>query len=272
MIFFPNAKINIGLNIISKRDDGFHNLETIFYPIPLTDILEFIVPGKNIKTTSIQLSGTNLGIANNENICIKTYNMLAMDYSLPNLQMHLHKIIPSGAGLGGGSSDAGFLLKHLNQYFNLNISEKKLTSYASKIGADCAFFIKNKAVFASGIGNKFEEIKLNLKGYYILLVKPDFSINTAIAFKGIKPAIPKVSIKELIKYPLGEWKNQLKNNFETPLFLKYPELNKIKSDLYNMGAEYASMSGSGSAMYGIFNEIPETKNLFNECFVWKSKF
>ena len=271
MILFPNAKINIGLNIVSKREDLYHNLETVFYPIPLTDVLEIIVPDKVINESNIQLSGTNLNIPNNDNICIKAYQILAKDYDLPSLQMYLHKIIPSGAGLGGGSADAGFLLSHLNNYFKLNINDDKLIEYASKIGADCAFFIKNKAVFASGIGNKFEDIELNLSNYYILIVKPDFSINTAIAFKGIKPESPEYSLKKLIKQPVRLWQKSIKNDFEKPLFKEYPELNRIKSDLYDLGAEYASMSGSGSAMFGLFNTMPNTSNLFKNCFVWKSK-
>jgi len=270
MIFFPNAKINIGLNIVSKRADGYHNLETIFYPIPLTDVLEFITPKNIIAKTSMQLSGSSLGIPDSENICIKAYNMLAEHYALPNLQMYLHKIIPSGAGLGGGSSDAGFLLKHLNEYFKLNINEDKLIEYASKIGADCAFFIKNKAVFAGGIGNKFEELELNLKGYYILIVKPKFSINTAMAFKNINPTIPEISLKELIKQPIGKWKNMIKNDFEKPLFKAYPALADIKSDLYESGAEYASMSGSGSAMFGIYKTKPQVSKFeqyFNQIYL-----
>ncbi len=271
MICFPNAKINIGLNVVSKRTDGYHNLETIFYPVPLTDILEFIVPENKIKATNIQLSGSYLDIPDKDNICMKAYNMLAKDYTLPNLQMYLHKIIPSGAGLGGGSSDAGFLLKQLNNYFKLEISTEKLIDYASKIGADCAFFIKNTAVFASGIGNQFENIELNLKGYYILIVKPNFSINTTTAFKNIKPSLAKISLKELIKSPIHAWKNKVKNDFEAALFPEYPKLSQIKSDLYNLGAEYASMSGSGSALYGIFKSKPQINNLFKDNYSWLSK-
>jgi len=270
MICFPNAKINIGLNIISKREDSYHNLETIFYPVPLKDVLEFIIPEKTIKKTTIQVSGADLDIVNNENICIKAYNMLAADYQLPKLQMYLHKMIPSGAGLGGGSSDASFLLKQLNQYFKLNISEKKITGYASKLGADCAFFINNKAVFASGIGNRFEPLNLNLKGYYILIVKPNFSINTAKAFRNIRPAMPETSLKELIKQPVSSWKNRIKNDFELALFQKYPELSKIKTELYSLGADYASLSGSGSALFGIFKEKPIFKDKFKKVFSWIS--
>ena len=271
MICFPNAKINIGLNIVSKRKDGYHNLETVFYPIPLKDVLEFVVPEKQIKETSIEVSGTKLDISNKENICIKAFNLIANDYQLPELKMYLHKMIPSGAGLGGGSTDASFLLKQLNQYFKLNISEKKMVDYASKLGADCAFFLKNEAVFASGIGNQFEQVKLSLKGYYILVIKPHFSINTLNAFKDIRPAIPETSLKEIIKQPVSSWKNQIKNDFEVPLFQIHPELSKIKSDLYNLGADFASLSGSGSALYGLFKNKPQLNDNFKDFFCWKAK-
>ena len=271
MICFPNAKINIGLNIVSKREDGYHNLETVFYPVPLKDVLEFMVPEKQTKETCIEVSGTELDISNNENICIKAYKLLAADYELPNLKMYLHKTIPAGAGLGGGSSDASFLLKQLNQYFKLNVSEKKLADYASELGADCAFFLKNKAVFASGIGNRFELIKLDLKGYYILIIKPNFSINTVDAFKNIKPAVPEIRLREIIKQPVNSWKDQLRNDFETPLFQRHPELKKIKSELYNLGADFASMSGSGSALFGLFKNKPQINDKFKEVFCWKAQ-
>ena len=271
MICFPNAKINIGLNIVSKRKDGYHNLETIFYPIPLKDVLEFVVPEKQVKETSIEVSGTKLDISNKENICIKAYNLLSANYELPNLLVYLHKMIPSGAGLGGGSTDASFLLKQLNQYFKLNISEKEMVDYASKLGADCAFFFKNEAVFASGIGNQFEQVKLSLKRYYILVIKPPFSINTLNAFKDIRPTIPKTSLKEIINQPVSSWKNQIRNDFEIPLFQKHPGLSKIKTDLYNLGADFATLSGSGSALFGLFKNEPQINDYFKGFFCWKAQ-
>jgi len=268
MICFPNAKINIGLNIVSKRKDGYHNLETVFYPVPLKDILEFTVPENKIAKTNMLLSGTLLDIPDEQNICMKAYCLLSADYQLPNIQIHLHKMIPSGAGLGGGSSDAAFLLNELNQYFKLNIGHEKLLAYALELGADCAFFLKNKAVFANGVGNKFETIGLDLKGYYILIVKPEFSINTAYAFKNIVPCAPEITLKELIKQPVALWKDKIINDFELPLFEKYPELNKIKTALYKMGAKYASLSGSGSALFGLFKEKPKAERLFEGMFVF----
>ena len=264
MICFPNAKINIGLNIVSKRTDGYHNLETIFYPIPLKDILEF-VPSQNSET-SINQSGINLNIPEDKNICMKAYHLLARNYPLPSLDIYLHKIIPNGAGLGGGSADASFFLKSLNEYFNLNIPNRKLIDYASELGADCAFFINNEAVFASGTGNIFDDIELNLQNYYMVLVKPNFSISTLEAFNNIKPKMPDISLKELIKLPVSEWKDRIVNDFEENLFQKYPLLSEIKQNLYNQGAVYASMSGSGSAIYGLFTDKPDLKNRFKGMF------
>ncbi len=267
MICFPNAKINIGLNITSKRTDGYHNLETIFYPVPLTDVLEFIV-SENKNT--IHVSGTDLKISANENICIKAYNLLSTDYELPSLDIYLHKNIPNGAGLGGGSADASFFLKELNNFFNLKIPDKKLMDFAGQLGADCPFFIHNKSVYASGTGTIFDEIKLDLSLYYIVIVKPDFSISTPEAFKNIVPSIPDISLKELIKKPVKEWKNFIKNDFEHSLFPKYPQLSELKQKLYDLGAVYASMSGSGSAIYGLFTEKPAIKENFKGLFFWES--
>jgi len=264
MICFPNAKINIGLNITGKRTDGYHNLETVFYPVSLKDILEF-VETKNNKTT-ITVSGTDLKIPDNDNICIKTYNLLKKDYKLPALNIYLHKNIPHGAGLGGGSSDAAFFLKSLNEYFSLNIEENKLIDYAVQLGADCSFFIKNKAVFAEGTGNLFKDINLSLSGYFIAIVKPDFSISTKEAFQDIIPKTPEISLKSLIQQPLENWKNTIVNDFETGIFKKYNFLYKIKQKLYDNGAIYASMSGSGSALYGIFKDKPGLKKQFSNMF------
>ncbi len=264
MICFPNAKINIGLNITGKRQDGYHNLETIFYPVPLTDILEFVV--SDTHKTSIQVSGSDLKIPAKENICIKAYDLLSKYYDLPPVEIYLHKNIPHGAGLGGGSADASFLLKELNSFFKLQISEKLLMSYAAQLGADCPFFIKNKPVFAGGTGNIFESINLDLSNYYLVIIKPYFPVNTAEAFKNIRPQKPKISLKELIKQPVIEWKNFIVNDFELSLFPIYPELKELKQKLYNSGAIYASLSGSGSALYGIFKTKPELKNIFSGIF------
>ena len=253
MLVFPNTKINIGLNITEKRTDGFHNLETVFYPISLSDVLEFV---ETKEKTTFTNTGIYIDIPPEKNLVLKAYNLLKTEYSLPELSIHLHKIIPLGAGLGGGSADASFMLASLNDYFKLDISEKKKINYAQKLGSDCPFFIKNKPVFAEGTGNVFTEVELDLSSYYILLVKPDVHISTKDAFSNIKAVNPEYSLNDLIKKPIKEWKNLIINDFEKNIFKLYPEIKSIKEKLYNMGAIYAQMSGSGATVYGIFKDEP----------------
>jgi 4-diphosphocytidyl-2-C-methyl-D-erythritol kinase len=269
MVCFPNAKINIGLNITSKRKDGFHNIETVFYPIPLSDVLEF-VPSKNTETT-INTTGIALNITGKENICYKAYQLLAKDYKLPSLDVHLHKIIPSGAGLGGGSADASFFLKELNDFYQFGLTNKKLEKLAAKLGSDCAFFIENKPVFAYGRGEKFQSIDLDLGKYYIYIVKPEVFVSTVDAYAGVAPEEPKTSLKDLIKKPLNYWKSSVFNDFELSIFKKYPLLSEIKEELYSQGAIYAAMSGSGSSIYGIFENEPKENDRFDNFFTWISK-
>ena len=266
MILFPNAKINIGLNITEKRSDGFHNLETIFYPVSLTDVLEF-VPVKKRETCI-----TNTGIEvddNKNNLCIKAYYLLKQKYDLPVLDIHLHKIIPIGAGLGGGSSDGAFILKALNEYFNLNIDFETLTDYVSKLGSDCPFFLHSKPLYASEKGDKFEETGLSLKGYNVVIIYPGIFVSTAEAYSGVIPVKPDISIKEIVKTPIVEWKDVLKNDFEESVFISYPEIKNVKEMLYSSGAVYASMSGSGSAVYGLFSKKPDLSELQSNYFVWE---
>jgi 4-diphosphocytidyl-2-C-methyl-D-erythritol kinase len=265
MLVFPNAKINIGLNVTEKRPDGFHNIETIFYPIRLSDILEI--------NTSDTIKFANTGLVvepkNFEsNLCYKAYQLLQHDFDLAPVNIHLHKITPFGAGLGGGSSDASFSLKALNTLFKLDLSNQELIRYAGKIGSDCPFFIVNKPVYAEGKGEILNEIDLNLKGYYLVIIHPEVHVNTAHAYSRIKPAKPEFSIKELIKQPLNEWKQLIKNDFEKSVFQEHPELKDIKEKLYDLGALYASMSGSGSAIYGIFDHRPDLQHHFDKYFVW----
>ncbi len=269
MVCFPNAKINIGLNITSKRKDGFHNIESVFYPIPLSDVLEF-VPSKNTEIT-IKTTGIALNISGKENICYKAYQLLAKDYKLPSLEIHLHKIIPSGAGLGGGSSDASFLLKELNDFYQLGLTNEKLETLAAELGSDCAFFIENKPVFAHGRGEKFQSIDLDLSKYYIYLVKPEIFVSTVDAYSGVTPSESKNSLKELIKNPLNSWRATIVNDFEPSIFKKHPLLNEIKEELYSQGAIYAAMSGSGSSIYGIFEKEPKENTRFDNYFTWISK-
>lgn len=251
MIAFPNCKINLGLRIIRKRDDGFHDLETIFYPLPLHDVLE-ILPAANRETHFIS---TGLSIPGDEdnNLCIKAYRLLKNEYPhLPPVQMHLHKKIAMGAGLGGGSSDASFALVLLNDIFQLGIENEKLESYAIRLGSDCPFFIRNKICYASGRGEVLEEIDLDLTEWNILLVHPGIHIDTGWAFSQITPFIPSSDLHQIIRMPIAEWKYQLVNDFEEVCMRKHPLLSDLKQQLYNIGAAYVSMSGSGSSYYGLF--------------------
>ena len=267
MITYPNAKINLGLNIVEKRPDGYHNLETVFYPINLQDALEVTTLEEQGEYTLVT-SGTPIEGEPENNLVVKAYKLLKEDFpELPGIDIHMYKHIPTGAGLGGGSSDAAFMIKLLNEKFKLNISIEKMEEYAAKLGADCAFFIQNKPVFANGIGNIFESIQLSLKGYYLVLVKPDIFVSTKDAFAHIKPQEPSKSLKEIIRMPVETWRAMMKNDFEDSVFQKYPEIAAIKDKLYDMGAIYASMSGSGSSVFGIFREqVEHVDEVFNGCF------
>lgn len=261
MIVFPNCKINLGLNILGKRNDGYHDLETIFYPVPLTDALEIIEnkqPGKN---PVLPFTSSGLPIAGKpaSNLCVKAYRLLKKDFpGLPAVLIHLHKIIPSGAGLGGGSADGAFALKMLNEMFELGLSTEQLIKYALQLGSDCPFFIINKPCFATGRGEVLEEISLDLSAYKMVIVNPGIHIDTGRAFLHLTPALPKRSVKEIIAGPIESWKDDLKNDFEKPVFPQHREIADIKDSLYLKGAIYASMSGSGSTVFGFF---PKEKEL-----------
>ena len=264
MIAFPNAKINIGLNVTRKREDGYHDLETIFYPLLIRDAVEII------EADELQFSSTGIVIPGNadENICLKAYNLLKRDYDLPPLHIHLHKNIPIGAGLGGGSADAAFLIKLLNDKFNLGLSIADMENYARRIGADCAFFISNKSVYAFGKGDVFEDIDLDLSAYYKVLVMPPVHVSTQDAYAGIKPKLAQTSLKELVSLPIENWKDSVKNDFEDSVFVKYPVISDLKKALYDHGAAYASMSGSGASVFGLFknpialNELEKENEVF----------
>lgn len=268
MIIFPNAKINLGLNIVEKRPDGYHNLETIFYPINLQDALEVTRRENNDKEYTLHISGSPLEGEPEDNLVVKAYKLLKKDYpGLLPVDIHMYKHIPAGAGLGGGSSDAACMIKLLNDKFSLGLSTERMEEYAVKLGADCAFFIRNKPVFATGIGNLFEPVELSLKGYHIILIKPDIFVSTRDAFAEIKPVRPAVSLKEIVKQPMETWKNSMKNDFEDSVFKKFPEIAAIKDELYDLGAVYAAMSGSGSSVYGIFKApIENVEDKFCGCF------
>lgn len=266
MLTYPNAKINLGLNIVEKRPDGYHNIETVFYPIGLCDALE-VESSETCSDYSFSSAGIPLGGDPEENLIVKAYRLLRSEYQFPAVDIFLHKQIPFGAGLGGGSADAAFMLKMLNELFELKISPKRLEKLASKLGADCPVFIRNKPVFATGIGNVFTPIDLSLKGYFLLLVKPDIHVSTPEAYSLVIPQKPEISLQEFIQKPISEWRYCIKNDFEESVFAKYPEIKNIKEQMYAMGAVYASMSGSGSSVFGIFETEPAQTNVFDSCFV-----
>ena len=249
MVVFPNCKINLGLNILRKREDGYHDLETIFLPVAVRDALE-IIPSSD--KTRITITGIAAGDPDS-NLCLKAYSLLKKDYpDLPEIDIHLHKAIPVGAGLGGGSADAAFMLQLLNTTFNLNISQNNMFGYALQLGSDCSFFLLNKPCLATGRGEVLEPIDISLSAYKIALINLGVHISTAEAFKKIKPAIPEKKIKNIIQQPIETWKEELCNDFENYVFERYPSIKKIKEDLYQAGAIYAAMSGSGSTIFGIF--------------------
>jgi 4-diphosphocytidyl-2-C-methyl-D-erythritol kinase len=253
MILFPNAKINIGLNVTERRSDGYHNLETIFYPVKINDAIE-VIPADKL---SFESSGLDIPGRMEDNLCVKGYHLLEKDHDLPPVKIHLHKHIPIGAGLGGGSADAAFFIKLMNKQFDLGLTIAEMQDYARTLGADCAFFIENKPVFAFEKGDEFETIKLDLSAYKIVLVMPPVQISTAEAYRGVRPAQVKDSLLDLIYLPVTEWKKHIKNDFEESIFKNNAEIRGVKASLYQTGALYASMSGSGASVFGIFDTTPD---------------
>lgn len=267
MIVFPNAKINLGLSVVGKREDGYHNIETVFYPLPLRDALELIIAPDGRQ----EFSASGIAIPGNpeQNLVLKAFYLLQQDFKLPPVKIHLHKAIPPGAGLGGGSADAAFMIKLINQVFDLNLSISGMQELAGKIGADCPFFIENKPTFAFGKGDQFLPAEINLSGHFAIVVKPEVNVSTAAAYAGINPQKPELSVEKIINLPIEKWKENLKNDFEESVFKKHPEIGIIKDLLYKNGALYASMSGSGSAVYGIFEKEVNPEKYFGTHICWK---
>ena len=273
MIVFPNCKINLGLNVVRKRNDGYHDLETVFYPVPLTDKLEAVVGEGADCTCSLSISGNAIEGNLDDNLIVKAYKLLASDYCLPHIDFDLEKHIPSQAGLGGGSSDATYTLRVLNKLCNLNLDAPTLQRYAARLGADCAFFVTAEPSFATGIGDVLTPMSdqcAHLKGLYLLIVKPPVAISTAQAFSFIKPQPPIIICKDIVAQPINdEWRKHLNNDFELSIFNVYPEIRSIKQQLYDIGAMYAQMSGSGSAFFGIFKTRPTLlPEAFKEMFTY----
>lgn len=274
MITFPCAKINLGLNIISQREDGYHNLETVFYPIPLCDALEIKYMGEEFPSEvpcDLKVTGNAVDCDEQDNLVIKAYNLLANDFELPRVHAHLVKRIPSKAGLGGGSSDAAYMIRLLDERFRLNIGKPEMERYAAQLGADCAFFVQAEPAFAEGIGDILMPVDApegNLEGYYLAVVKPEVAVSTKEAYAAITPKLPEKCCRDIVRQPIETWKEELVNDFEIPVFEQHPILADIKQKLYDLGAVYASMSGSGSALYGIFRDEPtaiptEFEGMFN---------
>lgn len=273
MIVFPNCKINLGLNVVRKRNDGYHDLETVFYPVPLTDKLEAVVGEGADCTCSLSLSGNAIEGNLDDNLIVKAYKLLASDYCLPHVDFDLEKHIPSQAGLGGGSSDATYTLRVLNKLCNLNLDAPTLQRYAARLGADCAFFVTAEPSFATGIGDVLTPMSdqcAHLKGLYLLIVKPPVAISTVQAFSFVKPQPPIIICKDIVAQPINdEWRKHLNNDFELSIFNVYPEIRSIKQQLYDIGAMYAQMSGSGSAFFGIFQTHPTLlPEAFKEMFTY----
>jgi 4-diphosphocytidyl-2-C-methyl-D-erythritol kinase len=267
VIVYPNCKINLGLHILEKRKDGYHNLETVFYPIPLTDILEIIENPDPENSPTFPLTNSGLPIQGNTstNLCAKAYKILKKDFPrMPWVRVHVHKVIPIGAGLGGGSSNGAFALQVYNKLFGLGLNDEQLSRYAAILGSDCPFFITNKPCYATGRGELLTEMKLDLSAYKFVVVNPGIYINTGDAFRDIKTGKPEKELLEIIKLPVENWKHVLVNDFEAALFPKHPAIEKVKNDLYDAGAVYASMSGSGSTVFGIFKKDSPVQLSFPE--------
>jgi 4-diphosphocytidyl-2-C-methyl-D-erythritol kinase len=267
MVVFPNCKINLGLNVLQKREDGYHNIETVFYPVRVYDVLEIITSADH--QNSLTTSGIPIA-HDEENLCLKAYYLLKKDFpQLPAIKMHLHKTIPVGAGLGGGSSDAAFALSLLNKKYNLGIPEQQLFVYALQLGSDCPYFLLNKPALAAGRGEVLNEITLSLSKYKMLLINPGIHINTKEIFKEIKAAIPAKNIQEIIQQPVSTWKNELTNDFEKIVFFKHEEIKKIKESMYQHRAMYAAMTGTGSTVFGIFDVADEVNFIIEKKYFHK---
>lgn len=267
MIVYPNAKINLGLNIISKRADGYHNIETLFYPIGLSDVLEIVFPEGAENDFQLKVTGNSIDVADEDNIIIKSLRKLQTVRPLPFVGVRLHKVVPTGAGLGGGSADAAFFMKHVNELQNLGLSAEELESLSSTIGADCPFFISNRPAFATGIGDVLTPASVSLSGLHLVLVKPPVSVPTKVAYSKVHPAEPKVRIPDILKRPVSEWRDVLVNDFEESVFSEFPVIAELKQKMYSAGALYASMSGSGSSVFGLFESKPDIE-FESDCFVW----
>lgn len=256
MVVFPKAKINIGLRIVEKRPDGFHNIETFFYPVAIADALEFVVRKDNRKHDTLRVTGLMEDSDPDDNLVMKAVKLMRESFDFPRIRIHLHKAIPIGAGLGGGSSDAAGMLRALNRYFGFGLNSEELRSFAGRLGSDAPFFIDSTPSFAEGVGNILSDMPLDLGDYHICIFYPGINISTAEAYSGCVPCPTGLSLRQLISLPVSEWRGRVVNDFELNIFRIYPQVGELKMALYEAGALFASMSGSGSAVYGIFRDHP----------------
>lgn len=273
MLFYPNAKINIGLYVTDKRTDGYHNIETLFFPIPLHDVLEIIPKSLYGLSRSegaggedgcrLTLSGIPVEGDIRTNLCMKAYQLLRWEFDLPDIEVYLHKCIPTGAGLGGGSSDGAFMLMALNKVFKLHLSQLQLQNYAARLGSDCAFFILNRPALGTERGNCLTPITFDLRDHYLVVVVPDMAVSTSEAYRLVVPHKPNVSLVQKVQYPMHLWKDAVRNDFEPSVFERFPLIGEIKERLYREGAVYASMSGSGSSVFGIFKTVVDANAWFS---------
>lgn len=269
MIRFPNAKINLGLQILSRRPDKYHNIATVFYPVGWCDALEVVPSDESGDGCNLHLSGLAVDGHIEDNLVVKAYRLLSQHYPMPAVDAYLHKVVPFGAGLGGGSADASSMLLLLRDLFALPVDDAELAVLAARLGADCPFFIYNRPMLAEGIGDRLSPTEVSLKGYTLLLVKPEVAVSTAEAYSQVVPAVPPVALTDILKRPVSEWRDLLVNDFEPSVFAHYPELAHLKASLYEKGAEYVSMSGSGSTVYGLFRHLPVgLENDYPGCRVW----
>lgn len=258
MITFPIAKINLGLNVVERRPDGYHNLETVFYPVQIEDALELSIMNPKFPSAfDCDLKVTNINIGGDEqcNLVVRAYQLLKQDFQqMPRIHAHLYKNIPTQAGMGGGSSDCAYTIRLLNEMFTLELTDEQMIGYASRLGADCPFFILSRPAYGEGIGERLQPITLDLSDYYIAIVRPDIPVSTKEAFSLIKPMKPAKCCRDIVSQPIETWRSELTNDFEQSVFALHPEIGAIKQQLYDLGAIYAAMSGSGSSVFGIFRE------------------
>ena len=264
MVAFPGCKINLGLHILRRRPDGYHDIDTGFYPVPWSDFLEFL-PARELTFTC---SGLDIPGERTDNLCLRAYRLLKQDHGLPPVQGHLHKLVPMGAGLGGGSADAAHTLRLLNAIFSLSLTPAQLADYARRLGSDCSYFLMNQPARGTGRGDILEPLSIDLRGLYLVVVTPPVHVSTAVAYAGVEPKVPDEPLHITLARPVQEWKMMLRNDFESTVFSRYPQLAEVKDRLYNQGAVYASLSGSGSSLYGLFPSVVSRESMFADMPGW----